>query len=493
MSSRRRPPADLAAVKKSRASYTGAITRALDKIRAIPATLAEEVLAIKSKDLDRILSSLERTEAGFLTTLEDAQGFAPEGEEEEPAFQMEEDLAMEGFQNNISIARDLANELLTLKAVLNGLNNFKNDLDAMQDSLAEKPDSNHSNAYTALEALFTPLRDQWQAADLDKEHPIKAELDSCKKALLTLGADVASARDRSDSHSSTPSTSTSSANASPCCGSRSRNDLPTIDVPIFKGGIMEWSTFWASFKSTIEDRMELSNTQRLHYLRQAVKDPDLQLLLYSPTETPDMYLEVVQELKSRFNKTREIHRHLTKSLLELPSPKQNRVDLRRLADTVKRTVDSLKATKHYDVDSLLTSLVYLILPSRLQTLWDQHTKKEKGVLPVNQILTFIRDHAETLLSTPAAPHQPQQSAEAPRKIPRRSDRKPEHPQKKGNIHVVTPSPSYRWECSLCRPEKHPLHLCPSLKQFPDTCLMNAQSPGGESGSSFKMWCRATLT
>ena len=162
---------------------------------------------------------------------------------------------------------------------------------------------------------------------------------------------------------------------------------------------MDWSTFWASFKSTIEDRKELSNTQRHHYLRQAIKDPHLQLLLHSPTETPDMYLEVVQELKARFNKTREIHRHLTKALLELPSPKQNRVELRRLADMVKRNMDSLRATKHYDIDSFLTSLVYLILPSRLQTLWDQHTQKDKGVLPVIQLLNFIKEHAETLPST----------------------------------------------------------------------------------------------
>ena len=215
MSSRRRPPVDLAAVKKSRAAYSGAMTRALDKLKAIPATQAEDVLVIKSKDLDRLLSSIEKTEAGFLTTLGDAQAFSPEGEDEEPAFQMEEDLAMETFQTNISAARDLANELLTLKSVLNGLANFKNDSDAVQDSLAEKPESNQSSAYLALEALFTSLREQWQSADLDKEHPIKAELDSCRKALLTLGADVASARDKSDSHSTTPSSSTSCSTSSP--------------------------------------------------------------------------------------------------------------------------------------------------------------------------------------------------------------------------------------------------------------------------------------
>ena len=29
-----------------------------------------------------------------------------------------------------------------------------------------------------------------------------------------------------------------------------------------------------------------------------------------------------------------------------------------------------------------------------------------------------------------------------------------------SVHTVTSSTSYRWECCLCKPEKHPLHLCP---------------------------------
>ena len=227
---------------------------------------------------------------------------------------------------------------------------------------------------------------------------------------------------------------------------------------------MEWSSFWASFKSTIEDRKELSNTQRLHYLRQAIKDPDLQMLLHSPAETSDMYLEAVQELKDQFNKTREIHRLLTKTLLDLPSPKQTRVELRRLADNVKRTIASLKATKFYDLDSFLTSLVYSILPSRIQTLWDQSTKKDKGVPPINQLLTFVKEHAETLPSLPSTPT-PERPADKKqvKKPDRKSDQHPPRP--RGNVHVVAPSPSYRWECSLCRPDKHPLHLCPKWAAF----------------------------
>ena len=160
MSSRRRPPADLAAVKKSRASFTGAVTKALDRLKAIPSIQQEDVLAINTKEITRIISSVERTEAGFLQTLEDAQAFAPEGEDEEPAFQLEEELAMDNFHSAISDTRDLGDQLLSMKAVLNGLSNFRCDLDAIQGSLDEKPESNQSNAYQALDTLFSSLREQ---------------------------------------------------------------------------------------------------------------------------------------------------------------------------------------------------------------------------------------------------------------------------------------------------------------------------------------------
>ena len=222
---------------------------------------------------------------------------------------------------------------------------------------------------------------------------------------------------------------------------------------------VHWSSFWASFKSTIEDREELSNTQRLHYLRQAVTDPELQLLLHSPAETPDFYLEVVLELKERFNKTREIHQLLSRTLADLSSPKQTRTDLRQLVDLVKRTISSLKATKHYDMDSFLSSIVFSILPSRLQTSWAQHTKKEKGVPPITQLLLFLREHAETLPATSATPSTTPPDTPNRKNNPRKTDRKQNSTRSQG-VHAVTPNSSYRWECSLCQPEKHPLHLCP---------------------------------
>ena len=362
MTSRRRAPPDMATVKKSRASFTGAITKASDKLKAIKSTEElNEIILINTKEIDRILISIERTETGFLQTLEDAQEFCPEAEAAE-AFQQEEEAAMENFNVSISAVRDLADELLTLKSVQTGMGDLTCDMSALRDSLTEKPESNQTSALQALEASFSSLRQEWKKANLAKDHSLKAELDACRKQLTVLGADVDSAKDKTASH---PSPSPSSSSDRTCCGASSKSDLPTIEVPTFDGDIMKWASFWAAFTTTVGGRTDLSDTKKLIYLRKAVKDPDTQLLLHSPSETPELYQEVVKELQSRFNRTREIHRNLTQSLLQLPTAKQTRLDLRRLVDSIKQTIESLKTTGHYDIDAFLTSIVYLSLPSRL--------------------------------------------------------------------------------------------------------------------------------
>ena len=161
---------------------------------------------------------------------------------------------------------------------------------------------------------------------------------------------------------------------------------------------------------------------------------------------------------------------------------------------MKRTIASLKATKYYDLDSFLSSLKYSVLPSRLQTLWDQNTMKEKGVPPITQLLTFIKEHAETLPSSPSSPATDKPADNPGRKTtPRKLDRKSEQhpPRPRSNIHVVTPSTNYRWECSLCRPEKHPLHLCPKWAAFNITGHIQSKSlcsnclAGGHATSACK--------
>ena len=355
--------------------------------------------------------------------------------------------------------RDLADELLSLKAIQAGLDDFKADLTALKDLFADKPDDNHNNALQALEISHSALRSECRKADLSKEHPLKTDLETCRTLLTRLNSELATQKESRDTASSTSSVISSS---SPSPFIREEEvKLPSLDLPTFHGDIMEWSTFWSSFKSTIDSR-RLSNTNKLTYLRKAIKDPESQTLLHSPSETPDFYLEVVRNLQERFNRTKEIHRQLVSKLVQLPPVKAQRTDLRRRVDALKHILSSIKHTGHYDITSFLTSLVYHTLPVKLQTLWEQNVKKVKGVSPIDDLILFISEHAETLPATTASTPSPANTTE--KKPPRRPEKRQDNRQRPA-VHAVTQSTNYRWDCILCKPEKHPLYICPKWLGF----------------------------
>ena len=138
-------------------------------------------------------------------------------------------------------------------------------------------------------------------------------------------------------------------------------------------------------------------------------------------------------------------------------------------DEFKHLLSSLKHTGHFDLPAVLSTLLYHTLPVKLQTLWDQQTKKTKGVSPITELLAFLADHAETLPANQAPPPT-SASGSTPshqqKKNFYKGDRKP-----KTGMHAVTPvaaplttsnptsNSSYRWECVFCKPERHPLFLC----------------------------------
>ena len=349
--------------------------------------------------------------------------------------------------------RDLADELLSLKAIQAGLDDFKADLAALKDLFADKPDDNHNNALQALESSHSALRHDCRKADLSKEHPLKTDLETCRTLLTRLNSELATQKESRDTASSSSSV-ISSSSPSPFIREE-EGKLPSLDLPTFHGDIMEWSTFWASFKSTIDSR-RLSNTNKLAYLRKAIKDPDSQTLLHSPSENPDFYLEVVRNLQERFNRTKEIHRQLVNKLVQLPPVKAQRSDLRRRVDALKHILSSIQHTGHYDITSFLTSLVYHTLPVKLQTLWEQNVKKVKGVSPIDDLILFISEHAETLPATTASTPSPANTTE--KKPPKRPEKRQDNRQRPA-VHAVTQPTNYRWDCILCKSEKHPLYMC----------------------------------
>ena len=208
-------PTDLASAKKSRAGFTGAVTKILDRLTAMKSDEPEEVQSISTKEVDRLLISLSKTEEGFIQNLEDAQGFIPDGEGEE-AFNIEEDLAMEAFQDSVSNARDLADRLLSLKSILTGLADFRTTSASIQDFLRDNPGNNQSTSLQDLKTLYLSLREIWKRTNLPSTHSLKSELDSCITTLTSIEDAVAAVRDKAKLHSSS-ATPISSPSEHPTC------------------------------------------------------------------------------------------------------------------------------------------------------------------------------------------------------------------------------------------------------------------------------------
>ena len=431
---------DMVGIKRSRAAHTDIITRNFERLKAMPFDSPEEVQLLKLPEIKTIIKTLLKTETGFTLSIEEAQDFAPTDEAEEATFQEEEQDIVDTFQQTLSNAKALGEQLLACKATLTGIATFKKDLDSLQESLEAEPDQDKSIPLSRLQTLFFSMRDQWTEADLPPDHPLQSELDACGKKLTQMEGDALAARHRSLPASAFPATpSLSSSFSSSGAPAHRYIELPKIKVPTFTGDIMGWSTFWSTFQSTVDERTELSDSQKLNYLRQAIKDPALQLLLNSPMETPDTYKDIVKELKDRFQKTREIHQALVKTITTLTSPKYNRADLRMTYDIFKTSITNLKSTRHYTIEAFLSSMLYAILPAKLQLPWDQATKKEKGVPPIDQLLSFLKDHAETLPAVNTQhPEKTQDPASKGTSNPRRKDATSS--KGRSNVHVVSPAP-----------------------------------------------------
>ena len=467
MDPRRKKPTDMAGIKRSRAAHTGTVTRIWDKLANIPFDQTEEVELIQLPEIQNHLNTLLKSETGYNFSIEEAQEFAPEEESDYSDFQQSEADAIETFETSLLRARMLGEKLSACKTVLTRMASFKTDLEALQSSLSDQPDLDYSSSFSKLDNLFSTMREQWTQAGLSKDHPLKQELDSCSKSLTAMQGDVSAAKSRSDTASS------SSAGSHPPATSyhpHHYNDLPKIKVPTFNGDILGWSTFWSTFESTVDCKKDLSNSQKLNYFKQSIKDPSLQMLLNSPIETPDTYPDLVAEMKERFEKPREVHRAITKQMTELARPKLTRSDLRVWYDSIKCNISNLKASKHYDIESFLSSYFYSFLPIKLQTLWDQETKKEKGVPPITLLLQFVKGHAETLPAD-SPPHldktpTPSSSSSSNKKTfqPKKTSyQKPKPVQ--GSLHTATPAQPWNWECRLCAPEKHPIYFCPKWANY----------------------------
>ena len=287
-------------------------------------------------------------------------------------------------------------------------------------------------------------------------------MDASSSTITSLAARVAKAK-----FSSIP-ISTSSIPVSSHRIERDRTKLPSIALPTFQGDILQWPTFWQKFSAAVDCHDDLPESTKLAYLRTSIQDPEAELILNPAMDSPDTYKRLVKELHQRYERTKKIHRELVEKLVNLPAAKHNSTDLRKLVDATTNYVECLESTGHFTLESFISSLVYNKLPYKMQIDWDNDQADDKKILPYSKLLEYVTRKAFTLSDHKSSTVKPVDPPE--KKTPKSVQEKKQQHRPKSYVHAVnsTPSstkPAYKWECSLCRPEKHPLYVCSKWAGF----------------------------
>lgn len=181
--------------------------------------------------------------------------------------------------------------------------------------------------------------------------------------------------------------------------------LPTISIPEFDGSYEHWLEFRDTFQSLIHNSKEITDIQKFHYLKSALK-ANASLVIDSLQFSADNYTIAWELLMNRYNNSRLlVHNHL-KSLFSMPTlTKEIPSQLRKLIDNVLKNLRALKIlgepTEHWD-----TIIIYLVVSKLDQVTereWEQHKcsllskhNDSNSKLTVENLLQFLKGRAEML-------------------------------------------------------------------------------------------------
>ena len=83
--------------------------------------------------------------------------------------------------------------------------------------------------------------------------------------------------------------------------------LPRIEVPTFDGNILNWWILWEQFESTVHTKTQLSDSDKLTYLSDTLKDSPARYVVSGLTQMAENYVEATKYLQERYDRPGILH------------------------------------------------------------------------------------------------------------------------------------------------------------------------------------------
>jgi hypothetical protein len=143
--------------------------------------------------------------------------------------------------------------------------------------------------------------------------------------------------------------------------------LPKLALPVFNGNVLEWKTFWDSYKVAIHENSSLNDIQKITYLKAQVLGEAAQSIEGLPL-TESNYVQCIEILQQRFVQRHKITNAHMQALLDLPCPSNSVSTLSQCYDSMENHIRGLEALgkKQDTYGDLLIPIVLGKLPTTIK-------------------------------------------------------------------------------------------------------------------------------
>ncbi|XP_058826908.1 uncharacterized protein LOC131686914 [Topomyia yanbarensis] len=232
--------------------------------------------------------------------------------------------------------------------------------------------------------------------------------------------------------------------------------LPQINLPEFDGNYEKWLPFHDTFRALIDSSPQLSNIQKFHYLKAALKGDALRLVDSFPMSDAN-YRVAWDGLVSRFSNRYLLKKRHLNALFEYPKIKKaSAAGLHDLIDCFERNTQILdqlgEATSGWG--AMLTHLMVSKLCDSAQVQWEEHVSQNDDP-SFKMLIAFLKTQTRVLDAVLV-----DQRTSSSNSGPSTTDGKVHSIKLSVNAATETTGPN----CMACS-EQHFLSRCPSFNNL----------------------------
>ena len=145
----------------------------------------------------------------------------------------------------------------------------------------------------------------------------------------------------------------------------------------------------------IHKKEHLSDTVKLAYLKDALKDGPARTVIQGLAQMAGTYNEAIKCLQDRYDRPRLIQRAHVQNILEAQVIKSNSgKEIRCIHDViVTQHVRALKTDKQDSFDTLLTIMIEAKMENALKLEWMKYSNEYKLTPPYSELLKFLDTQA----------------------------------------------------------------------------------------------------